>query len=501
MQSVARMQNFFLGRQGEAGVRPLMVDCSAWLEQVDDLEISVMAIRPGESVPYAPAEVDVEDGILTWTPDATDTARAGMGTMLIRGSDDGGHVIKSATAHYRVETAFDEGGSYEPPEPVPAWLMAAKMAVSIKETVSGNAVNFADGADGVNMPQVLAQIVARQPGSGAASPSNVRPIGGYSGCHVWQLDVPVYDWVVLPDTDTTVGGVAVKVEKGCRIRLSGTASDDGSITLQLVRKIEMANNDWARYHFMGEATGGISVTISSFTKDLATGDLNIISVGGTDTTSIQINIANGTTYDVDGLLFALKHGDEVPAVAKLHEVSWSSAAGVVYGGSIDLATGVMVVDHIRVAITEDNVDAGNLQTGANGNRCGFDITTKLGVKLASSTTNVICNIGMAAGAVNVNTSGNWQPYTCAIYRGTGASTWFRYIFPTDITSNTAARKWLSDRGCEIVCPLDTPLVYKIMPREIRSLLGANAMGADCGALTVTYCADTKLYVDNAVAGA
>lgn len=48
---------------------------------------------------------------------------------------------------------------------------------------------------------------------------------------------------------------------------------------------------------------------------------------------------------------------------------------------------------------------------------------------------------------------------------------------------------------QVVLPLATPITYHLTPQEITTLLGQNNIWADTGDMSVTYRADTKLYID------
>ena len=119
----------FIGRQGETGTRRIQFDAGAWTELDDELNISIIAIRPGETEAYVPQGVTLSGEILTWVPDTTDTDIAGTGAMLIRGTDGDGNVIKSAQTTYVVESAFDDEG-YEPTPAEESWLTRAEQTLA-----------------------------------------------------------------------------------------------------------------------------------------------------------------------------------------------------------------------------------------------------------------------------------------------------------------------------------------------------------------------------------
>ena len=126
MYSINSLIRVEAGRQGETGLRKVVIDCSAWTQSYPDLSIALVAIRPGETEPYVPTGVTLSDGILTWIPDAVDTAIAGTGLLGIQGTDASEHVIKSAKTTYVVESAVDTPQGYVPAEPEESWLAHAE---------------------------------------------------------------------------------------------------------------------------------------------------------------------------------------------------------------------------------------------------------------------------------------------------------------------------------------------------------------------------------------
>ena len=135
MYTVNSLSRVFAGRQGETGLRSVVIDCSPWTSRHAGLSFALLAIRPGEDEVYIPAGVTVENGILTWVPDATDTAIAGTGLLAIQGTDTNENVIKSARAPYVVESSLDADGGYTPSPVEESWLAhaEAKLAEMIGE--------------------------------------------------------------------------------------------------------------------------------------------------------------------------------------------------------------------------------------------------------------------------------------------------------------------------------------------------------------------------------
>lgn len=127
-----------LGQQGESLVTTIEIDCTAWLEDDPDLELHIVHIRHGETVPYIPATtMDTETGMtLLWPVTAADTGITGTGVASVIGID-GSRIKKSRT--FRTKTGHIVPGSEEetPPSTVSGWvdgvLQAAQICVTMAE--------------------------------------------------------------------------------------------------------------------------------------------------------------------------------------------------------------------------------------------------------------------------------------------------------------------------------------------------------------------------------
>lgn len=133
-----------IGRQGENGTQVVVIDASAWLDELPGCTMTVAAIRPGENTVYLP-EIRVEGGVITWPITGDDTANAGWGRGEIR-AQLGEKVKKSAVFRTRVEPSLEAPGEGLPPAP-PGWaqeiLQAVKAASASAEAAQEQATNAA----------------------------------------------------------------------------------------------------------------------------------------------------------------------------------------------------------------------------------------------------------------------------------------------------------------------------------------------------------------------
>ena len=58
---------------------------------------------------------------------------------------------------------------------------------------------------------------------------------------------------------------------------------------------------------------------------------------------------------------------------------------------------------------------------------------------------------------------------------------------------------LASSPVQIVYKLDTPYTVQLSPYQLSTLKGINNVWSDCGDTTISYIADTKLYIDQKIA--
>lgn len=232
------------------------------------------------------------------------------------------------------------------------------------DTASGAVASFTDGVDGIPIKSLVVGIEPAQAGSGDPSPTNVRPISGWTGVEV----------TVSPTTDAE----------------------------------------------------------------------------------------DGDTYDI----------------------TFPSEAGTVYGGTLDVANGVLTVD---MAI----VDMGTLNWMYYSAQQRIIAQVNSG-KLAGG------NVGLD-GACSVykvvNTPYRLAPDKSIVIGNNFISDRYAAMVVHDEDYTDAETFKTAVSGQMLVFPIKTPTTYQLTPTEVTTLLGTNNIWADTGDITVEYRADTKLYVD------
>ena len=156
-----------------------------------------------------------------------------------------------------------------------------------------------------------------------------------------------------------------------------------------------------------------------------------------------------------------------------YPVSWQTEAGTVYGGTLDVTTGVLTVDRKKIHF-EGNGDAWYISVGA-GSGCNRATIVLSGAKTGAYT-QIVSDIfryeqasspPLFAGAVNNN---------AVLLLGV----------PTSITDRAEMNAWAAENPFDIVYFLDTPQTYQLTPTQVQLLLGENYVWSDAGDTTLTY---------------
>ena len=173
-----------------------------------------------------------------------------------------------------------------------------------------------------------------------------------------------------------------------------------------------------------------------------------------------------------GFTFTHTAGDSIYA----HTVSFEDNAGTVYGGTFDLLTGTLTVDHVLV--TKRCVDMNNADMQPGWKNSG--VRELVGANVSRVFTNKTVNVGTS---YSVDTTGdNDILYLGYEQYGMRQSEWIN----TEIT-------------VQICVELAAPVVYNLTPFIPIVVLGNNTFSVDAGKIAyLKYPCDTKKYVDQKI---
>ena len=174
-----------------------------------------------------------------------------------------------------------------------------------------------------------------------------------------------------------------------------------------------------------------------------------------------------------------------------YSIAFPASAGTVYGGTLDVTNGKLIVDRAEVdlgTLSWTTRKTENIHKGLS-----TDIPYKYIVagNLPPFMAERYAIIGYTNGATLINDGVDNKE--TGIYGFTGGSsatvTTIYAVMQVDETAPSGA----------LVYELAAPIVYDVDPVTIRTLLGVNNIWADTGDVAVDYRADTKLYIDGKIA--
>ena len=362
----------------------------------------------------------------------------------------------------------------------------------ITETTESSAIaNFTDGADNMVMHNVVAEINPVQSGSGDPSPTNICPITGWTGANVTRTGKNLLNTAIVYSglPALTVGASENSITSSTRYGYSGRIPAELPMVLS-AKSANTTNFDWVR---VIRYVDGIVVQNLGGFEDIST--TKTLAIPALDNSYIKVvygaktNGTIGVTVpgDVQVELGSTATAYEPYITASTVSLSWQDEAGTVYGGTIDVATGLLTVD--RAVVTFNGSDSsGFTRTTAYGSVTRFD--KSVSGLLAGSGSFLVCNM-LPVGAIG---TANLE---CCNVHGNSAVIQMQ-ISTSRLSADTVAglMTYLSSNPISFCYKLATPVTYQLTPQEVlHTLHGVNNVWADTGDTSVTYPADTKMFIE------
>lgn len=166
--------------------------------------------------------------------------------------------------------------------------------------------------------------------------------------------------------------------------------------------------------------------------------------------------------------------------ATTYAVDWTTPAGTVYGGTLDVVTGVLTVDRI-------GVDGGSVDwTKITGNQYrNFSFTPSPLAKYMANQGTVISSQYKS----EANNTAGASDDNYAWIRGSNASNTV-CVKDTSKASLSASDFKTAMTGVQFVWELATPLTYQLTPTQVAVLTGTNNVWSTGDSVSVTYTKDT-----------
>ena len=352
-------------------------------------------------------------------------------------------------------------------------------------------VSFTDAEGGMPLKNFLVNIEPAQAGSGDPSPSNIRPISGWTGAKVFQsgknilsftkFEIIKREYGITFDVVTNENGDLVKIVA------NGTDTSTSPYFSQVYIQVPAS---YAR-HFSGKIlTGGaanFSIQLENayspytvFAKDSGSGATISSGITGARLVNIICRVPRGVTVsNLEIFPMIREAGTDAtyePCQGKFIDYTFPTEAGTVYGGTLDVLKGTLTVDRASVTIT-----GGLRYYQEHTNHYRFNFSALDGKAEPNSTSKLLSDIGVPISAQGFSSA------SVGVYIGNGNTMGALYLNKSLVSSNNeSANAWVASHPVQIVYPLETPITYQLTPEFITTLAGQNNLWSDIGNVTVQY---------------
>ena len=379
------------------------------------------------------------------------------------------------------------------------------LAAYATDTAYGAIASFSDGADGVPVKSLVVNIEPVQSGSGDPSPTNIRPISGHDTAKVTRTGKNLLDYA-----DKTISTRITSV----------TDNGDGSFTV-------VASGANATIEHIIPVTAGETYTIKCESATNVSGNasqMGVCTVYDGETSSSTALLSNAT-YDSSAKQFT-PTGNYVRVVCKVTGGNGAGTGiivkpqlelgttvtpyepfadiqtvtidldGTIYGGTLDVTTGVLTVDRERV-------DLGTLNwTKASG----FSAKDCFYAPLSSLPSMPKFNVSSIPNAISsmfvptYQSASSWaiNSFVFTGQAGIIPSGSLGIIVTLNAYTDASAFK-TGMSGQQIMYELAEPFEVTLTGQDITTVLGQNNIWSDAGDVEVEYRADTKLYIEKLTA--
>ena len=342
------------------------------------------------------------------------------------------------------------------------------------------------GSEDFPLASCMAEITPVQAGSGDPSPSNIRPISGWTGAKVTRAGKNLAQ---LTANSTQLNGLTFTVDKA-----TGTVTVNGTSTAKTYFSVFARSNaypylDDISYVLSGCPSGGSSATYYAYNGVLSDGFVDYGS-GSPTKMGNQLTKGNGQNYFIyvntgvncNNLVFrpmirvAGTDATFEPYKGQTIDYTFPTEAGTVYGGTLDVLKGTLTVDRASVTIT-----GGLLYYQEHTNHYRFNFNALDGKAEPNATSKLLSDIGVPISAQGFSSA------SVGVYIGNGNTMGALYLNKSLVSpNNESANAWVASHPVQIVYPLETPITYQLTPELVAALAGQNNFWCDAGDVTVEY---------------
>ena len=346
------------------------------------------------------------------------------------------------------------------------------------DVASGSVASFSDGAGGVFVKNVKVNITPSQSGSGDPSPTNIRPISGYTQAVITNQGsgktFEVFsDWgtnlLQLTDSVIDYQGIHYVLSTNGTITLSGvrTTSTNGYTSLQSLWTL--AKGTYCFSGDLGKADCYLKIADSNGNQ-LVVGN-GTFTINADTQVRLQVQFIGAVNLSSKITFKPQLEAGTTPSVFRPYANPY---VGTVYGGSLNLTTGELVS-------TMGMVDLGTLSWSNYTSGTNPVFRVNLSNRKYGSDVTAICSNYPFWGNSSLATLTGSLPDKNLGFQITNR---YMCIRDTSYTNATTFKSAMS--GVQLVYELATPQTYQLTPKQLLQFTLDNNISANCGDVEVTY---------------
>ena len=232
-------------------------------------------------------------------------------------------------------------------------INSIKSDITVEGSASGDIATFVDGSANP-LKELKISIEAVQSGTGDPSPTNIRPISGWTEVNIVRDNKNLFNPSLIK---TNMFVSAINSES----RVLGQEYSANNWMCSDYCEVKPLTTYTITYPYFGSASAAGLVYYSSNTVNSAISGISTVTQGSATYTfttpanckyiKFSWNISGSSTsgYPYPQLELGSSQTAYEPYTGTTYPISWQSTAGTVYGGTLDVKTGVLTVTHANIA--------------------------------------------------------------------------------------------------------------------------------------------------------
>lgn len=339
-------------------------------------------------------------------------------------------------------------------------------ADAIVKSASGEVASFTDGGNGLLVKTLNVNIVPKQSGSGDPSPSNVRPISGYSEVVTSRVGKNLCNLVY--------GNRVPSVSTGQMVSANGWSTEFIKVDTSKDYVLSLVGNI-SRYVLFYDKNQAYISGLADFTDgDRLNNYSSWANVGYIKLRTDEVENASPKIQ--------LEVGSTPTPYEPYQGTSYPISLGqTVYGGTLEVMSGKLTITHASIVLDGSQPVSINGVLPYGGVQAIITPTPAKAYGSPSAYSDILCD--------------RFRPYAgeeMGIINGRTVNRNLYFNMPSTATTAALAREWFGNNPTTVVYKLATPTEITLTPTQVKTLLGNNNIFADSGSVEVEYRADTTL---------